>query len=633
MLGRRSMIGLLSIIVAFLVALNIQWSAASFGLYHDDTLYLSSARALATGEGYVIPSIPGEPAQTKYPIFYPWLLSLLWRVWPTFPDNLYGAFWLSALAACVFLVGSFTLLRQLGAGEKTALALTAVVAFHPATLALGSALLSDIVFMALATWSLVLAGVALSNGSRGGGAYRRQWLLAAVLVAAAVMTRSLGVAVGAGIAVSAAGRRSYRAMIVVALACVAAFSAGVFWSWQHHGQFDLSAEEASGYAQTVLFYTSYLGFWKLCVPDWPTFMAMVSFNLGELLTQPAVLCFLLPVNAFSPLVLRLVAIAVSFVILKGVVTQARSHGWHPVHFAAVATMPIILLWNYTLVGRFLAPFLPVLLFGAWREIRWVIGTGVQVIRSSGPRLDRVVSGAMVASALALVAYAASQVLWLNPAGAWQARRDRKIVAAAKQEAYRWVRNRTEPEDRFIAYEDVSLFLYTGRQSLRPMAFSTAAFYRHKKEIIDRDLDRLAETARELGARYWMAAADDFDLETAEEMATEYVENFVGAHPIVFESQDGRVRIHDLQRLYANPPSPQQTLPTSGPRGARRGSPKPLGARGRSEGREKSGTASQFASGQVVRVEGRERQRIGGGVKKCWDSQRAAEAAIDSTATS
>ena len=40
--------------------------------------------------------------------------------------------------------------------------------------------------------------------------------------------------------------------------------------------------------------------------------------------------------------LRLVAAAVSFVILKGVVTQARSHGWRPVRFAAAATMPIIL---------------------------------------------------------------------------------------------------------------------------------------------------------------------------------------------------------------------------------------------------------------------------------------------------
>ena len=227
MLGRRSMVGLLSIVVVFLVVLNVQWSADNFGLYHDDSLYLSSARALATGEGYVIPSIPGEPAQTKYPVFYPWLLSLLWRVWPAFPNNLYGAFWLSALAGCAFLLGSFTLLRQLGAGEKTALALTALVAFHPATLALGGALLSDSVFMALATWSLVLGRAAISNGSTGGAVCRRLWLLAAVLLAASVMTRSLGIAVGAGLALAALGQRSFRATIVVAVVCVAAFLGGV----------------------------------------------------------------------------------------------------------------------------------------------------------------------------------------------------------------------------------------------------------------------------------------------------------------------------------------------------------------------------------------------------------------------
>ena len=558
MLGRRSTVGLLSIVVAFLVTVHLQWSPAGFGLYHDDSLYLSSARALATGEGYVIPSIPGEPAQTKYPIFYPWLLSLLWRLWPTFPDNLYGAFWLSALAAAAFLLGSFALLRQLGAGEKTALALTAVVAFHPKTLALGGALLSDIVFMALATWSLVLAGGALANGSTGGGAYSKQWLSATAFVSAAVMTRSLGIAVGAGIAAAAMGRRSFRAMVVVILVCVATFSAGFLGSWSRYGGFDLGFEEASGYEQTVLFYTSYLGFWKLCVPDWPTFGAMVSFNLGELLTQPAALCFLLPVYAFSPMAFRLVSISVSFVILKGVVTQARSHGWHPVHFAAAATVPIILLWNYTLVGRFLAPFLPVLLFGAWREIDWVTRTGVRVIRSSAPRLDRTVSAAMLASATALLVYFAGQLLWWQPARMSQQRSDREILAAAKQEAYRWVRNRTEPEDRLIAYEDVSLFLYTGRQGLRPIAFSTAAFYRQSKEIIDHDLRRFAETARELGARYWIVAADDFDWEPGEEMALDYRDDFIGAYPVVFESQDGEVRIHALGSLYSEFPLARQT---------------------------------------------------------------------------
>ena len=48
----------------------------SFGDLHDDSLYYVSAKSLADGGGYRIESLPGEPAQTKYPPLYPLLLSL-----------------------------------------------------------------------------------------------------------------------------------------------------------------------------------------------------------------------------------------------------------------------------------------------------------------------------------------------------------------------------------------------------------------------------------------------------------------------------------------------------------------------------------------------------------------------------
>src|SRR5215831_16847141 len=63
-------------------------SPQRFGRGHDDTIYLTTAKALAGGEGYRIISLPYQPAQTKYPPFYPLLLSVLWRLYPTFPDNL-----------------------------------------------------------------------------------------------------------------------------------------------------------------------------------------------------------------------------------------------------------------------------------------------------------------------------------------------------------------------------------------------------------------------------------------------------------------------------------------------------------------------------------------------------------------
>ena len=53
---------------------------------------------------------------------------------------------------------------------------------------------------------------------------------------------------------------------------------------------------------------------------------MVSFNFAELLKQPAMLCFLLPAQAFSHMLLQMLAIALSFVVVKGVVGQVRACG-------------------------------------------------------------------------------------------------------------------------------------------------------------------------------------------------------------------------------------------------------------------------------------------------------------------
>src|SRR6266478_423278 len=59
----------------------------NFGYYHDDSLYLVSAKALATAQGYRVISLPGNPVQTKSPPAYPFLLSLAWRAYPSFPGN------------------------------------------------------------------------------------------------------------------------------------------------------------------------------------------------------------------------------------------------------------------------------------------------------------------------------------------------------------------------------------------------------------------------------------------------------------------------------------------------------------------------------------------------------------------
>src|SRR5579864_5850291 len=93
----------------------VEWlrPAPLFGYFHDDTLYFSSAHALATGQGYIIPSLPGTPPQTKYPILYSWLLSWVWKWFPNFPGNIMPAIWLTAFFGCWFLAAAFQFLRKM----------------------------------------------------------------------------------------------------------------------------------------------------------------------------------------------------------------------------------------------------------------------------------------------------------------------------------------------------------------------------------------------------------------------------------------------------------------------------------------------------------------------------------------
>ncbi len=58
------------------------------GVFHDDGIYVSTAKALAEGEGYRLINLPDAPFQTKYPILYPAFLAAIWKLGLSFPTNI-----------------------------------------------------------------------------------------------------------------------------------------------------------------------------------------------------------------------------------------------------------------------------------------------------------------------------------------------------------------------------------------------------------------------------------------------------------------------------------------------------------------------------------------------------------------
>lgn len=75
------------------------------GIYHDDGIYVCTAKALAQGQGYRLINLPDSPLQTKYPIIYPALLAVLWKIWPVFPYFLINIHSILSLARNFSLAG------------------------------------------------------------------------------------------------------------------------------------------------------------------------------------------------------------------------------------------------------------------------------------------------------------------------------------------------------------------------------------------------------------------------------------------------------------------------------------------------------------------------------------------------
>src|SRR5512140_3524759 len=104
---RRTLVAAAVVLLALVPAIRLAWLSRDgphLGFYHDDGVYWVTAKSIAEGGGYRIPSLPGAPYQTKYPPVFPALLSIVWRVTPEFPLNLATAVWLTWLPLPLMIV-------------------------------------------------------------------------------------------------------------------------------------------------------------------------------------------------------------------------------------------------------------------------------------------------------------------------------------------------------------------------------------------------------------------------------------------------------------------------------------------------------------------------------------------------
>ena len=421
----RAVLALGGLLLVIVYAIAI--STPATGLFHDDGIYVVTARALAEGQGYRIISLPQSPLQTKYPILFPWLLSLVWQLAPSFPDNLPLLRIVPLASTALWLWVSWRLLLACGASRAAATAVVSLTAVSPWVVFLGTSLLSETLFAALLTGSLLL----LTQVREESAPIGRTCALAGLLVGACFLTRSAGIAVVVG----------GLAWLIVTRRWAGAMSFGVAAAvlivpWAGWVLSNANADAASYYS------AANYGSWNVVFHyAWHEKFAVVAINALNWIFGWSML-WGVDVSPWQ------------VVPAAGLAACALRGMWltrmHPVTWCVIAYAGIIMAWAWPPL-RFLVPVLPVLLWHVVVAIRRIPRVPVAIVVA-------VLVATSSVTLVRTVAHASSRgVMWFraeSPAD-WH----RMSVL------FEWIRQNTPSDAVLTGNLDPMYFLYTGRKAV------------------------------------------------------------------------------------------------------------------------------------------------------------------------
>jgi hypothetical protein len=471
-----------------------------FGEWHDDSLYFVAAKSLAAGSGYRNLSLPGEPYQTKYPPLYPLWLSLVWKINPSFPDNLTLATWFSWIMMPGFLFGSWLLYRRFGFSEARAGLLTAMLAVNIYAILFSTRLLSELPFSVLLLAGLLLCERALSADRAW------QWALAAGAAGAlALLTRSAGVALlVSGFAAFWGAKRRGHAMIFAA-PMVAAFAGWTLWAQLHQ---DPASDILS------IYHSSYLRYQILNIA-WSDYPLFVWKNLDQLLYGAGAL--ILP-KITDALPVKILTQTVGIAMIAGVVRLRGNPGVRRYAGFAVVNAALLLVWHFPPNERFVFPLFPLLLAGLAAEISHLAGLLRPALHH--PAREQRIAGwgfaaGLAGLAVAVAGFQAAAMFLYYP----EVMRDHQRRTARNRAAYRWIAEHVPPAANLLAYNDPTLYLYAHRRACS-LTLPPVYWYHGDHASIRRSFAAADAFAREHGIEYALVTPSDGhrDMEDSDRLA-------------------------------------------------------------------------------------------------------------------
>ncbi|HXT15915.1 MAG TPA: hypothetical protein VN706_09835 [Gemmatimonadaceae bacterium] len=414
------------------------------GAVHDDAMYVLLAKALATGHGYRWINVPGAPAATHFPPGYPALLALVWRLVPSFPENVIAFKFVNAL---LLALAAATLThfarRRLNFSARAACAVVLAGALAVPTLVLSTVVMSEMFFLALLIPALWLAERVVDDDSS-----TRDAVVVGLLAGMLMLVRSHGVAFVVGLGAVLAWRSRWRTLAIVAATSLATVLPWQLWVRAHRGGVPVAMRGD---------YESYAGWLSAGAHDgWFALAARtVAGTSRELFAMIAgVSAAGLPAIALRVAVATVVVVAFAF----GLWRLRRSS---PVLVAFIAAyLSIVLLWPFT-PARFV--------WGVWPLIVLVVACAARDAWS----LPRARLGVASAGIIVLAGYATYNVRGYR--GRWWSAIPRQ-TAGLVGPSLMWVQAYTKPSDVVSSNAEATIYLYTGRAAVPATSFSVADYF-------------------------------------------------------------------------------------------------------------------------------------------------------------
>lgn len=433
----------LVLMIAVLLAAILSITPWPVGAYEDDAIYTLLAKALATGEGYRMINLPGAPHATHYPPGYPFMLSLLWRMWPDFPDNVVVFKFANAVLLSLGALGAYWFARvRLGWNALGAAAIATAGTASITMLHLAGLVLSEPLFIAVLFVALLAIERCVDDGNL------RTAVAAGALLGALTMVRTLGVfAIAAAVLVLLLNRRLRAAAIVVAVSALFLIP----WQlWVGAHQAEIAPILTGKYGS----YTTWLadGYREGGL----AFARDVTIrNLGGM--GNSLSYAVMPVSIRWVRILGLAALVP--MVIGGTVVMAKRAPVLVTFFTLY--LVVIIVWPFDPL-RFMIAVWPVIVLSvasaAQALWRWrVAGTGLRAVRVA----------ALGVIAFLVAGHAAYN--WRGYKEQSYAYLQRRAGESAKP-LLEWVSRYTQPGDVLSTEHDVLVYLYTGRRGVPTSTF-------------------------------------------------------------------------------------------------------------------------------------------------------------------